>query len=382
MAVLTIYPYLLDDTWVFDDPRTGLKEEAFVLGMTEIISRAIEHKQIPNAPQGFAMHFSDQPFDGFDAEMTWQGRDDSQVVRGRDGSASQVFGNWYITTIAGKEMRGWLCAALGLYFRDAPRHIFVKHESIPAGVNSIWEISRQDAKAIRYVSAPTRHDSIAKLNHPVTPANATYPDQRRPQPDTLLAAPVQSNETPKGNGGAYWADRLVIMQGDITHRQVEAIVNAANNSLLDGGGVDGAIHAGAGPDLLEECRKHGWCSTGDAKLTMGYLLPAKYVLHTVGPVWTGGDTGEDESLARCYRSCFALVERHGIRSIAFPAISTGAFLYPAARACRIALVEIKQFLERNTTVERVSIVCIDRKMIECCMTVFQELTEASSPGRS
>jgi O-acetyl-ADP-ribose deacetylase (regulator of RNase III) len=185
---------------------------------------------------------------------------------------------------------------------------------------------------------------------------------------------METNEPP-------WANRLVIMQGDLTHRQVDAIVNAANNSLLGGSGVDGTIHAVAGPELLEECRQLGWCSTGEAKLTKGYRLPAKYVIHAVGPVWTGGDNGEDELLARCYRSCFAVVEENGIRSVAFPAISTGAYRFPAARACRIALVEIKQFLERNTTVERVSIACIDRRTIDCYMTAFQELTEGTSTGR-
>jgi O-acetyl-ADP-ribose deacetylase (regulator of RNase III) len=177
-----------------------------------------------------------------------------------------------------------------------------------------------------------------------------------------------------------WAARLVIMQGDITHRRVDAIVNAANNSLLGGGGVDGAIHAAAGPELLEECRGLGWCSTGSAKLTKGYRLPAKYVIHAIGPAWAGGDNREDDLLARCYRSCLALVEEHGIRSVAFPAISTGAFRFPVERACRIALAEIKRFLEHNTTVERVSIVCIDRRVIDCYMVAFRELAEATSSG--
>jgi O-acetyl-ADP-ribose deacetylase len=182
------------------------------------------------------------------------------------------------------------------------------------------------------------------------------------------------------SNGYSWTDRLVIMQGDITHRQVDAIVNAANNSLLGGGGVDGAIHTAAGPELLEECLRLGWCATGEAKLTRGYRLPAKYVIHAVGPVWTGGDNGEDEVLARCYRSCFRLIEEHGIRSVAFPAISTGAYRFPAARACRIALTEFKEFLERDTSVERVSIVCIDRRMLDCYMAEFTKLTEQLSPA--
>ena len=170
-----------------------------------------------------------------------------------------------------------------------------------------------------------------------------------------------------------WTERLVIMQGDITRRQVEAVVNAANNSLLGGGGVDGAIHGVAGPELLAECRQLKWCSTGDARITQGYRLPARYVIHTVGPVWTGGENGEDELLARCYRSCFALAEQHGIRTIAFPAISTGAYRFPVERACRIALKEIRRFLEHNTTIERVSVVCLDRSVLDCHLAAFEDM---------
>ena len=153
MPVLTFYPYLLHNTWVFDDPRTGLKEEAFVCGMTEMISRLVEAKGIPNATQGFTLHFSDRAFDGFDVELKWQASDDSQVVPGRDGSASQVFGNWYGGTVAGEKMTGWLCAALGLYFRNAPDRIFLGAEPLPGDLDPIWDISRNDAKAIRFVSA-------------------------------------------------------------------------------------------------------------------------------------------------------------------------------------------------------------------------------------
>src|SRR6266550_9419863 len=152
-------------------------------------------------------------------------------------------------------------------------------------------------------------------------------------------------------------NRIAVVEGDITRQQVDAIVNAANTTLLGGGGVDGAIHRGAGPELLEECRKLGGCATGQAKITKGYRLPAKWVIHTVGPVWRDGNHGEDELLASCYRSCFALAEQHGIRTVAFPSISTGAYGFPMERAARIAVPETKKFLEGNTALEQVLLVC-------------------------
>jgi O-acetyl-ADP-ribose deacetylase (regulator of RNase III) len=151
--------------------------------------------------------------------------------------------------------------------------------------------------------------------------------------------------------------RLAVIAGDITQQRVEAIVNAANSSLLGGGGVDGAIHRAAGPELLAECRKLGGCATGQAKITRGYKLAAKWVIHTVGPVWHDGRHGEDDLLAGCYRSCFALVESHGIKTVAFPSISTGAYGFPMDRAARIAVRETTQFLERNHSVEQVRLVC-------------------------
>jgi O-acetyl-ADP-ribose deacetylase len=151
--------------------------------------------------------------------------------------------------------------------------------------------------------------------------------------------------------------RLHIIQGDITKQDVDAIVNAANTSLLGGGGVDGAIHRAAGPALLEECRKLNGCPTGQAKLTKGYNLPARFVIHTVGPVWHGGKHGEEDLLAGCYRSCFVLVEQHNLKSIAFPSISTGAYRFPIERASRIAVAEIRRFLQANKSVQKVVVVC-------------------------
>ena len=156
-------------------------------------------------------------------------------------------------------------------------------------------------------------------------------------------------------------DRIEVVEGDITQQKVDAIVNAANSSLLGGGGVDGAIHRAAGPGLLEECRKLNGCATGEAKITRGYNLPARWVIHTVGPIWRGGNNGEDELLASCYQSCFALAVQHDLRTIAFPAISTGAYGFPLERATRIAVDEAKRFLEGNATVEKVIFVCFGRR---------------------
>jgi O-acetyl-ADP-ribose deacetylase (regulator of RNase III) len=161
------------------------------------------------------------------------------------------------------------------------------------------------------------------------------------------------------HGARPWAERFEVVQGDITRQEVDAIVNAANTSLLGGGGVDGAIHRAAGPALLEECRALGGCPTGEARITRGHRLRARHVLHTVGPVWHGGTRGEDELLARCYRSCFELARAHGLRSVAFPAISCGAYGYPLDRAAAIAVTEIRNFLEADDSVERVCVVCFE-----------------------
>ena len=151
-------------------------------------------------------------------------------------------------------------------------------------------------------------------------------------------------------------DRIEVVEGDITRQVVDAIVNAANTTLLGGGGVDGAIHRAAGPELLAECRTLGGCATGQAKITKGYRLSAKWVIHTVGPVWHDGGHGEDDLLASCYRTCFALAEEHGICAIAFPSISTGAYGFPMERAALIAAGETKAFLGRNSSVKKVLLV--------------------------
>lgn len=158
--------------------------------------------------------------------------------------------------------------------------------------------------------------------------------------------------------------RIEIIKGDITKLNVDAIVNAANTTLLGGGGVDGAIHRAAGPKLLEECKTLNGCKTGEAKITKGYNLPAKFVIHTVGPVWKGKNNNEDELLASCYRNSLKVAVDNKIKTIAFPAISTGVYRFPLERAAKIAIAQVKKFLSENEFMEKVIFVCFDDKTYE------------------
>ncbi len=169
--------------------------------------------------------------------------------------------------------------------------------------------------------------------------------------------------------------QLKVIKGDITQLHVDAIVNAAKNSLLGGGGVDGAIHQAAGTELVIECRQLNGCATGEAKITRGYQLPAKWVIHTVGPVWRDGNQGEDEMLARCYRHSLALAEQYQIKTIAFPAISTGVYGFPIERASKIAVAEVNKFLRQPNSLEQVILVCFDQAAYNCYLNAMQKFTQ-------
>jgi O-acetyl-ADP-ribose deacetylase (regulator of RNase III) len=168
------------------------------------------------------------------------------------------------------------------------------------------------------------------------------------------------------------AQRLQIIQGDITQLKVGAIVNAANQSLSGGGGVDGAIHRAAGPQLGEACRQIGGCPTGQARITPGYNLPVEYVIHTVGPVWQGGNQGEAELLASCYRESLLLAAEYNVKTIAFPAISTGVYGYPLDAAAKVAVRAVEAYLEEDSIFESVYLVCFDA-------AAFQTFQKALTP---
>jgi len=167
--------------------------------------------------------------------------------------------------------------------------------------------------------------------------------------------------------------RIEVVEGDITTSEVDAIVNAANSSLLGGGGVDGAIHRAAGPGLLEECRALGGCPVGEARVTRGHGLRAAWVIHAVGPVWHGGHSGEDELLVSAYRASLEAAVEKGARSVAFPLISTGAYRFPHLRACRLALREVDLFLAGDASIEQVLVVCFGPEALAACHAAAAEL---------
>ncbi len=172
------------------------------------------------------------------------------------------------------------------------------------------------------------------------------------------------------------SDRLAVMRGNIVTLPVDAIVNAANSSLLGGGGVDGAIHAAAGPALLEECRRLNGCPTGEARLTRGYRLPARFVIHTVGPIWSGGNRGEAELLAACYRNSLQLAAATGIKTIAFPAISCGVYGYPIDQAAAISVEQCRQFLAGDASIDKLYLVCFSDPLLHAYQAAAAKISNS------
>ena len=168
-------------------------------------------------------------------------------------------------------------------------------------------------------------------------------------------------------------ERVRIIEGDITKQDLDAIVNAANTSLLGGGGVDGAIHRAAGQELLKETKRIGGCPTGEARASKGYGLPARFIIHTVGPVWRGGKNNEEELLAECYKNTYRLARELGVRSIAFPSISTGAYRFPLQRATEIALGETKKVLADDKDLTRVVFVCFNKEVLKTYLDVYEKI---------
>lgn len=166
------------------------------------------------------------------------------------------------------------------------------------------------------------------------------------------------------------SQQIQVIQGDITEMKVDAIVNAANEELAGGGGVDGAIHRAAGPKLTRACRQIGGCPTGQARLTPGFNLPAEYVIHTVGPIWQGGSQGEADLLASCYRKSLELAEEHNLKHIAFPAISTGVYGYPVEAAAKVAVHVVQAFLAGQPRIEQVDLVCFDDRSLKAFQTAL------------
>lgn len=171
--------------------------------------------------------------------------------------------------------------------------------------------------------------------------------------------------------------RITLEEGDITRHVADAIVNAANSSLLGGGGVDGAIHAAGGPAILEECRRIGGCPTGEARISTGGRLPARHVIHAVGPIWHGGNQGESEKLASAYRWSLRLADEHGLHSVAFPSISTGAYGYPIEQAARVALQTVRDHLQGQTRLERVTFVLFGRRAYDVYAEALAEIAAAA-----